>query len=336
MAFADYSSLPNNGMYGFKFHNEPTFYFNNSNGNLLGSVKSTLQGDSVYYVTIPAYTGVRYIQVRADDSQLDFNYVPDMYDYYVLTTVTFTEGTFVPDGARFMVYNGSYRRYPLTDISVYDHVDSDTDGFTLFGKLPDVGAMGDNTSFIGIEFFLTSATSSFNLSAGTIRFDGLIIAVDRGTDTATALQQIIVRLDQIDQSISSGADQIQDQLDQNWDNTYNPDSDNAESSVDDAIGSYEDLLSDKIGLFDYVSTVTTDFVGVFYDEPGPPVLTWPAWGMSVGGTYYELWTDIDVDLSVLLADFSVLMSAVRFASLVVIWSLVIHYLWRAWGRIFGR
>lgn len=326
MASADYSALPNNGMYSFKYHNEPTFYFNNSNGNLLGSVKSTLQGDSIYSASIPAYTGVRYIQVRSDDSQLDFNYVPDMYDYYVLTTVIFTDGTFVPDGARFMVYNGSYQRYPLTDISVYNHVDSDTDGFTLFGKLPDVGSMGDNTSFIGIEFTSTSYSIPSNLSAGTIRFDGLIIAVDRGTDTATALQQIIVRLDQINSNLTSGAEQIQDQLQQNWDDTFNPDPDQAEDQISGVGRDYVQQLEQGLGAVAYVDQVSMSVVNMISQaNPGDPVVPWPGWNIRVGGKEYVVWESMEVNLAVVLDPFSGLITVVRFANVYLVWSALLKY-----------
>lgn len=130
--------------------------------------------------------------------------------------------------------------------------------------------------------------------------------------------------------------QTQQQADQ-WEETYNPDSSQSETEFSETVDGVLDELSGSMGLFDYVDTVITDFMGMFKaSSVGEPVLTWPAYSITVEGEEHSVWQSQQVNLEELLADFGPLMTAVRFALMVLVWGAVIHYIWQAFEEIFGN
>lgn len=347
MAYAEYEGLPNNGMYPVYWRGgEPSLSLGYGDHADFYQLGKETNSDLYFIDSLPSVSGFRFMEFRLDHGFIDFNYAPDLYDYYLLCTVAYPNGNFRPQvGLSALMstdinYSNSVYNPFVDDFYVYDHTDSDSRGFTVFAKFPNI-SVSNNTSLIGIA--LTSADNNTFIDAGVFYFDGLIIAVDKSvSSTSDALAEIILRLDDIDSDLVSGAAGIQSAIDtqmqhdqQLWDDTYNPDSDQAASDTDSVISDYESQLADSLGLFDYVSSVTTDFVSMFSDSPGDPVLTFPAWAITVSGISYPVWSAYTVNLSELLSDFSDLITVVRFALVFVVWAAVIRYLWSVWDKIFG-
>lgn len=156
---------------------------------------------------------------------------------------------------------------------------------------------------------------------------------------ATSAQDILTALNNINSSVSTAdtearkrLEAINDSLNNNYNDLTRP-SDSAVSSASDSLSDTSDVEA-AIGLFTSIDNLTQ---GVFncFTNPGSTELIFPGFGLNIDGVSYNVWDDTAYNLSDIDDKFGGLMSAVRFATTLLVYLALIRYLVAAYHRIFG-
>lgn len=101
-------------------------------------------------------------------------------------------------------------------------------------------------------------------------------------------------------------------------------------------GAQVDAVKGKIGILDFADTVIHQLANVFVLSDQSTVLTFPAFSLPMGdGEEVKLWDEYTYDLAVLDEQVPAVMTAVRFAVTVLVWSCVLRYLTAVYHSIFG-
>lgn len=105
----------------------------------------------------------------------------------------------------------------------------------------------------------------------------------------------------------------------------------------DAIGGFGGQMAgaveDKLGPLDYASQVSDQLVGLLSTPPGDPVLTLPAFSLTVDGQQHNVWGAQSYNLDDLEATFGPLLTVVRFATVSLVYFAFIRYLHGVWTSI---
>ena len=99
---------------------------------------SDFSSDHTYSYSNSNLSGVYQIRLGNDMSNFDFQYFPDLYDYYLAITIhsndynSASDFTFLPNTMVFRSYDGSggFVNYNSTDVSYTVHEDRNNLGFT--------------------------------------------------------------------------------------------------------------------------------------------------------------------------------------------------------------
>lgn len=244
----------NNNFYPILWHNGTNVFFrarDSSNTNISSRYDTELvTGQNAYYSTInETLSGIGCYFFYKEDSQLDFNFLPDEFDYYFVFTVTSNnELNFLPSSVRVRSkpsIDTSDNIYTfLTDVVSYTHNDLDTSGFTVIGKLPSVSY----TSIYGFDIYQRSNVGTLS---GDLRFEGLIYCTSKGESNAVGSiisainnqTNYIVNGDSSTVGIVSGADSSNFELE-----SIVSDYQQIENSMLDNFTLYQsDILSDVTG-----------------------------------------------------------------------------------------
>lgn len=153
------------------------------------------------------------------------------------------------------------------------------------------------------------------------------------TDILTALNQINSSVSTADMEERKRLEAINDSINNNYNDLTRP-SDSAVSSASDSLSDTSDVEA-ATGLFTSIDNLTQ---GVFncFSNPGSTELTFPGFGMNIDGVSYNVWEDTTYNLSDIDDKFGGLMSAVRFATTLLVYLALIRYLVNAYHRIFGE
>lgn len=157
---------------------------------------------------------------------------------------------------------------------------------------------------------------------------------------ATSAKDILTALNNINSSITAAdkearkrLEAINESINSNYNDLTRP-SDSAVSSASDSLSDTSDVKA-ATGLFTSIDNITK---GVFncFTNPGSTTLTLPGFGMEIDGVSYNVWDDTTYNLSDIDDKFSGLMSAVRFATSLLVYLALIRYLINTYHRIFGE
>lgn len=158
------------------------------------------------------------------------------------------------------------------------------------------------------------------------------VEANRAQDILTALNQINSSVSTADSEARKRLEAINNSLNNNYNDLTRP-SDSAVSSASDSLSDTSDVES-ATGLFTSIDNLTQ---GVFncFSNPGSTELIFPGFGLNIDGVSYNVWDDTAYNLSDIDDKFGGLMSAVRFATTLLVYLALIRYLVATYNRIFG-
>lgn len=157
---------------------------------------------------------------------------------------------------------------------------------------------------------------------------------------AASAKDILEALNMINSSVTTAdleerkrLEAINDAINNNYNDLTRP-SDSAVSSASESLSDTTEVES-ATGLFTAVDNLTQ---GVFncFTNPGSTELVFPGFGLDVDGVSYNVWEDTTYNLSDIDDKFGGLMSAVRFATSLLVYLALIRYLINTYHRIFGE
>lgn len=152
------------------------------------------------------------------------------------------------------------------------------------------------------------------------------------TDILTALNNINSSISTADIEERKRLEAINNSLNNNYNDLTRP-SDSDVSSASDSLSDTSDVEA-ATGLFTSIDNLTQ---GVFncFSNPGSTELIFPGFGLNIDGVSYNVWQDTSYNLSDIDDKFGGLMSAVRFATTLLVYLALIRYLVATYNRIFG-
>lgn len=158
------------------------------------------------------------------------------------------------------------------------------------------------------------------------------VEANRAQDILTALNNINSSVSTADLEARKRLEAINDSLNNNYNDLTRP-SDSAVSSASDSLSDTSDVEA-ATGLFTSIDNLTQ---GVFncFSNPGSTELIFPGFGLNIDGVSYNVWDDTAYNLSDIDDKFGGLMSAVRFATTLLVYLALIRYLVATYNRIFG-
>ena len=156
---------------------------------------------------------------------------------------------------------------------------------------------------------------------------------DHAQDILTALNNINSSVNTADQEARKRLEAINNSINNNYNDLTRP----SDSDVDSASGTLSDTsdVTAKTGLFTSIDNLTQGVFNLF-SNPGSTTLTFPGFGVEVNGVSYDVWADTSYNLSDIDDKFGGLMSAVRFATSLLVYLALIRYLINTYHRIFGE
>lgn len=157
--------------------------------------------------------------------------------------------------------------------------------------------------------------------------------VDHAQDILTALNNINSSVNTADNEARKRLEAINNSINNNYQDLTRP----SDSAVDSASGTLSDTSDVKAatGLFTSIDNITQGVFNLFAN-PGSTTLTFPGFGVEIDGVVYDVWADAKYNLSDIDDKFGGLMSAVRFASALLVYLALIRYLINTYHRIFGE
>lgn len=174
----------------------------------------------------------------------------------------------------------------------------------------------------------SSATVNINLSDIPPNLDA-----DNAQDILTALNNINSSVNTADQEARKRLEAINNSINNNYQDLTRP----SDSAVNSASGTLSDTsdVTAKTGLFTSIDNLTQGVFNLF-SNPGSTTLTFPGFGVEIGGVSYDVWADTKYNLSDIDNKFGGLMSVVRFATALLVYLALIRYLINTYHRIFGE
>lgn len=182
-----------------------------------------------------------------------------------------------------------------------------------------------------VEWHSNNTPSSYNAPITVTDIPANINAAS-ATNILTALNNINSSITTADIEERKRLEAINNSLNNNYNDLTRP-SDSAVSSASDSLSDTSEVES-ATGLFTAVDNLTQ---GVFncFTNPGSTELIFPGFGLNIDGVSYNVWEDTAYNLSDIDDKFGGLMSAVRFATTLLVYLALIRYLVSAYHRIFG-
>lgn len=174
-----------------------------SSNSVLGRYKYAGLNDNTYTFNLEGdYSAVHTLYFGNVYYEFMFPYSPDLYDYYIVGTVVgsselMKDFTFYPDRVRLISCDSgsNYHYFECTDLSVYDFVVADSNGFSFSTKM----YLGDNISTFGYLSFIDSDDD--NVISGDVKFSASIVPVAKGTEAEQLNQSILNELIKINQNL---------------------------------------------------------------------------------------------------------------------------------------
>lgn len=177
-----------------------------------------------------------------------------------------------------------------------------------------------------------NAPSSYNVTINESDIPPNLDA-DNAQDILTALNNINSSVNTADKEARKRLEDINNSINNNYQDLTRP----SDSDVNSASGTLSDTsdVEAATGLFTSIDNLTQGVFNLFAN-PGSTVLTFPGFGVEIGGVSYDVWADTNYNLSDIDSKFGGLMSVVRFASALLVYLALIRYLINTYHRIFGE
>ena len=280
--------------------------------------------ENVDRITIYPYLGAQ---------EWTFPYNAESYDYYFLGTLTAqctdkTKSTYKPrfigvaysdvDADQTMYYNSEY--LTIYNIDGYYYM-----GFGFYQKV-DFESAG-NTGIRHIQM-LNDIHGNGNKPANLVAEFG-IMAVRKDTSELEINRQILNKLSEMESSITGSIDAAGDKVADAIENQY------AVSDTEDfGVGQIADQVEEKLGVLSFGADTLNNFLGLFQaSNAGSTVLTFPGFTIDVQGESYQVWNDIQFDLTFLEENFGILITAVRTVTVLCVWLAVLGYMVKAYEHL---
>ena len=156
---------------------------------------------------------------------------------------------------------------------------------------------------------------------------------DHAQDILTALNNINSSVNTADQEARKRLEAINNSINNNYNDLTRP----SDSDVSSASGTLSDTsdVEAATGLFTSIDNLTQGVFNLFAN-PGSTTLTFPGFGLEIGGVSYDVWADTDYNLSDIDDKFGGLVSVVRFATSLLVYLALIRYLINTYHKIFGE
>ncbi len=278
------------------------------------------------------------------------DYLPDVYDYYLVFTAyancDTTAFTFAPTAYSLVMNNcdGTYPTYS-SKMSYYHHdlKDAKITGFTITALLPTL------TNLIPEYLYLRDSTQG-TITSADINTIARIIRVEKGgevdvTPITTALNTINKNISSSTSSITSSVTQqgqvisgaiedaqqaIQDKIDSQYEMS---------DSEDFGIDGLQQTVEDKMGVLAFASNTTSDLLNLFkgnstrasYDT----TITFPSFQLKIQGETYKIWDEYVYDFSDLEEQVPMVVTAIRTFTVLTVWSTLLSYLMRVYRHFIG-
>ena len=289
--------------------------------------------DGKYYLDNPELIGVTSIYFYMLENTFTFPFNPDVYDYYFIGTLVGscsdnTMSTFKPTSVPLVYYSvaeAAEKYYSVSDLNVYNIDNALTKGFGFCEKVDFESA--DN---IGIRHFMFEfdVNGSGNKPAGLVLEVG-IMAIDKTETAENTLSQILNQLEKMESSVNSSINSSVNQIKDAIENQY------AVSDTEDfGVGQIADQVEEKLGVLSFGADTLNNFLGLFQaSNAGSTVLTFPGFTIDVQGESYQVWNDMQFDLSFLEENFGILITAVRTVTVLCVWLAVLGYMVKAYEHL---
>lgn len=108
--------------------------------------------------------------------------------------------------------------------------------------------------------------------------------------------------------------------------------DDGGNKINGAVDDKAQALQDGMGSLNEAPGNPAD---MFFQDPGPAQLVFPAMSIEVAGETHSLWEEYVFSFGVLEGPFAVLVTAVRLATTIVVYIAMLNYMHRIWKEIFG-
>lgn len=321
-------------------------YLSDSNDTRLYDVVVDVNStDNCYYYSNGIIENIAHMIWSPDPSNdvFTFPYLPEKYDYYLLGSVVsyttnLSDTTFKPTDvyiSAFDVSTNTKFAYPRSELKIYNIDNNDYKGFGFSEK---VDFSSKNNLGISSVYMGYDKDGSGTKPANLIVELG-IMAVEKGTDENAINQQILNKLDQMNDSMVSGFDQVTDSVHNAADqvtgaieNQYG-----MASGEDFGVQDLTSQVEEKLGVLSFGADTLNNFLGLFQaSNAGSTVLTFPGFTIDVQGESYQVWNDMQFDLAFLEENFGILITAVRTVTVLCVWLAVLGYLVKAYEHLINN
>lgn len=193
--------------------------------------------------------------------------------------------------------------------------------------------------YVSYNHYNSTTTQWHSINAASYYTDRVTLSDIPANIDAASATNILTALNQINSSVTTAdtearkrLEAINDSINNNYNDLTRP-SDSAVSSASDSLSDTSDVEA-ATGLFTSIDNLTQ---GVFncFSNPGSTELIFPGFGLNIDGVAYNVWDDTAYNLSDIDEKFGGLMSAVRFATTLLVYLALIRYLIATYNRIFG-
>lgn len=310
-----------------------------------------LSDDNKYLLGNPAISDISYIQFREYSEEVfTFPYNSDVYDYYLLGTVVtpvynseiIDNSTFKPRDIypTYFDYDTKlFVAYPRYDTNIYN-IDSLRGLGYGFSQRIDFESVG-NTGIYSIHMYYDK--DGVGEKPPNLELEFGIMAIEKGTSESAVLSQILNKLDVLEDSIVSSIEQTAGHIVDSIQDSTNQIADKLEDQFemdeneDFGVDQIQDQVEQKLGVLNFGSDTLVGFIDLFSsDSVGDTTITFPGFNINVDGVNYNVWNDIEFDLSFLEQNFGILISAVRFVTVLCVWLAVLGYLVKAKDQIINN
>lgn len=282
---------------------------------------------NVYTFSNTAYSAIDQLTFSAVSGQsygFDVLINQSLYDYYFVVTVfadnaTNVDFTFYPNYMSCQTYpcDVGSKWYAFMEITTKHFDTAASRGFTIVGRLNRT----ITSSRITQISMSTRDSDLYYTVPANLRFKCNVIEVPKNAVTSSDIQSIIGKIDEqtdvISGSIEDAADQIADQIEEQY-------SGDPASEFD--IGDVIDQYNDKMGVLSFGSDVMLQFLELFQSaNVGSAELTLPGFDITVQNVEYQVWPDYSFNFNQIDVWVPGLMSIIRVILPTFVWLKVLGY-----------
>lgn len=306
------------------YSNRPILEYRN-NGNLISSVETyideSLAGSG--YTGGNAASNVNEIVLCRYDYFVDFVYLPEAYDYYLVSRIwcqtTPDNFTFKPNGTASILKNTGNEMVQM-ETKYYMFQSGNVSGFQTVSKLPDDLT---DTAINGFSFYGEHGSVGPTLHALMY----IVPVVKTNSDESQAILEHLQQIEDNTNNIEQGLKDVQKTLEEQY---------GVEDNEDFGVGELTEDTEQKMGALTFASDTMIGMLDLFdADDVGEAKFTFPSFSIKVQGETYKIWDDIEFNFVILEEHFGVLIEAVRWAMTMLVYVALIQYIGKSYNDIIG-